>query len=215
MHKKFVTLFSSLILLLFSATIFAAEFDSKDPYKLIKNVADSTFKHLKANQAAYQKNPNLLKEVARKDILPYVNVRYAALKALGPFARKTTKEQRDAFTDAFAEYLLSLYAQILVQYTDQSVKIEQAKPIEANRSILSVGVDIINKQRPPIKLDFKLRKNKKTSEWQAFDLQVEGVSMLDTKSSELQADLRKNGVDYVTQQLTQLAKAPIKKESKS
>lgn len=216
MRKHIQSLFGAFILLLVANVAMAAQFDSKDPYKLIQNVADDTFSHLKENQKKYQANPDLLKEVAKVDILPYINVRYAALKILGPFARKTSKQERDEFTDAFTDYLVSLYAQILIRYTDQKVTVEPPKPIDADRSIVSVRVEIIDTKRPPINLDFKLRKNKKTGDWQGYDVQVEGVSMLDTKAAEWQKDLRNNGVAYVTNQFKELANTPIKeKASKS
>ena len=210
MKKHILSLFSAFILLLAASSVMAAQFDSKNPYTLIQNVADDTFSHLKENHKKYQADPNLLKQVAKTDILPYINVRYAALKILGPFARKTTKQERDEFTTAFTDYLVSLYAQILIRYTDQKVTVEPAQPIDSNRSIVSVRVEIIDTKRPPINLDFKLRKNKKTGEWQGYDVQVEGVSMLDTKTAEWQKDLRDQGVAYVTKKFKELASMPIK-----
>lgn len=215
MKKYLVSLFGAMLIFGSVTSVTAAQFDSTNPYKLIEDVSDSTFSHLKANQKTYRADPELLKQVARKDILPYINVRYAALKILGPFARQTSKAERDAFTDAFTDYLVSLYAQILIRYTDQKVTVEAPQPINADRNIVSVRVDITDNRRPPINLDFKLRKNKKTGEWQGYDVQVEGVSMLDTKASEWQKDLRTHGVAYVTDQFKKLAMVPIKeKEAK-
>ena len=196
-----------------SVSSFAMAVDNKNPYLLIKQVADTTFSRLKADPERYQKDPNLLRGVAEQDVMPYINVRYAALKVLGPFARKATKEERDNFTQAFYDYLVLSYAQIFTQYTDQKVEIEAPKPIDANRKVVSVRVDIVDTSRPPIRLDFSLRKNGKTGEWQGFDVQVEGVSMLDTKASEWQGELRQHGINYVADKLEELAKAPIKKEA--
>lgn len=56
---------------------------------------------------------------------------------------------------------MASYAQVLTQYSDQKIEIEPAKAIPADRSIISVRVDIIDQSRPPIRLDFKLRLNKR------------------------------------------------------
>ncbi len=186
--------------------------DMTNPYLLIESVANQTFGLLKKDQQKYAKNPELLRGVAKNYIMPYINVRYAALKVLGPAARKATKAQRDAFTKAFSDYLAMSYAQILTQYTDQKVVVEPQKNIDPKRKIASVRVDIQDISRPPIRMDFKLRKNNKTHEWQGFDVQVEGVSMLDTKSSEWSGVLRQEGIDKVTKMLLDLAKKPISKE---
>ena len=73
-------------------------------------------------------------------------------------------------------------------------------------------VDILDSARPTVKVDFKLRKNKKTEEWQAFDMVAEGVSLLSTKQSEWNGKIRKGGIRSVSKGLTSLAKQPIRLE---
>ncbi|WP_036821585.1 ABC transporter substrate-binding protein, partial [Photobacterium sanctipauli] len=149
------------------------------------------------------------------ELLPYINVRYAAYKVLGPHLKKTSKEQRNSFVAAFTDYLVASYAQVLTQYTDQDIKVESAKSVPADRTIVSVRVDILDTKRPPIRLDFKLRKNKKTKEWQGFDMVAEGVSMISTKQSEWSGQLRSQGVDAVTADLKKLAAKPIRREAEN
>ncbi|MEC6908506.1 phospholipid-binding protein MlaC [Photobacterium piscicola] len=192
----------------------AATIDQSNPYKMMDKVSAHLFGTLKAEQAKIQANPEQLRVIVKQELLPYINTRYAAYKVLGSNLRNTTAEQRDAFTAAFTDYLVASYAQVLTQYTDQKIELESPKPIPADRSIISVRVDIIDPQRPPIRLDFKLRLNKKTKEWQGFDMVAEGVSMLSTKQSEWSGQLRTKGIDAVTQSLRDLAAKPIQIENK-
>ncbi len=191
----------------------AATVDATNPYTMIAIVSQATFDRLKAEQGRIQANPDYLRIVVKEELLPYINTRYAAYKVLGPQLKKTTKEQRNDFVDAFTDYLVASYAQVLTQYTNQDIKIEPPKAIPANRTIVSVRVDIVDTKRPPIRLDFKLRKNKKTKEWQGFDMVAEGVSMISTKQSEWSGQLRTEGVDVVTQNLITLAAKPIRREA--
>lgn len=192
----------------------AATIDQSNPYKMMDKVSAHLFGTLKAEQAKIQANPEQLRVIVKQELLPYINTRYAAYKVLGSNLRNTTAEQRDAFTVAFTDYLVASYAQVLTQYTDQKIELESPKPVPADRSIISVRVDIIDPQRPPIRLDFKLRLNKKTKEWQGFDMVAEGVSMLSTKQSEWSGQLRTKGIDAVTQSLRDLAAKPIQIENK-
>ncbi|WP_154124523.1 phospholipid-binding protein MlaC [Grimontia hollisae] len=210
--NKWIVAFVVMLGIAFSSLSVAAEIDAKNPYTLINSVADNAFSRLKADKEQYIANPELLRDVVKQELMPYINVRYAALKVLGPQARKASKEERDLFTEAFYDYLVVSYAQILTQYTDQEIVVEQEKEIDDKRKVVSVRVDILDKARPPIRLDFALRKNGKTEEWQGFDVQVEGVSMLDTKTSEWSGELRKNGIEAVAKQLIERAKAPITRE---
>jgi phospholipid transport system substrate-binding protein len=191
----------------------AATVDATNPYTMIAVVSQTTFDRLKAEQGKIQANPDYLRNVVKEELLPYINTRYAAYKVLGPQLKKTTKEQRNDFVAAFTDYLVASYAQVLTQYTDQDIKIEPPKAIPADRTIVSVRVDIVDTKRPPIRLDFKLRKNKKTNEWQGFDMVAEGVSMISTKQSEWSGQLRTEGVDVVTQNLITLAAKPIRREA--
>ncbi|WP_163923301.1 phospholipid-binding protein MlaC [Photobacterium sp. Alg240-V54] len=190
----------------------AATIDQTNPYQMMDKVSAHLFGTLKAEQKKIQANPEELRVIVKQELLPYINTRYAAYKVLGANLRNTTAEQRDAFTAAFTDYLVASYAQVLTQYTDQKIELESPKPVPADRSIISVRVDIIDPQRPPIRLDFKLRLNKKTKEWQGFDMVAEGVSMLSTKQSEWSGQLRTKGIDAVTQSLRDLAAKPIQIE---
>ncbi|WP_407331482.1 phospholipid-binding protein MlaC [Enterovibrio sp. 27052020O] len=211
MKKWLVMLVAAFSMMLPSLSV-AQTVDATNPYALIDGVAENAFSRLKKDKEIYQANPELLRVVVKEELMPYINVRYAAMNVLGPMARKASKEERDQFTDAFYDYLVASYAQILTQYTDQVVTVEPAKSIDEDRSVVSVRVDIADAARLPIRLDFKLRKNGKTEEWQGFDVQVEGVSMLDTKSSEWSGQLRKNGIESVAKELIERAKAPITKD---
>ena len=193
----------------------AAVIDKTNPYTMMDQVSQKTFARLKSEQSLIQQNPERLRTVVRQELLPYINTRYAAYKVLGPQLKKTTAQQRNDFVAAFTDYLVASYAQVLTQYTDQDIEIESPKSIPANRSVVSVRVDIVDTKRPPIRLDFKLRKNKKTGEWQGFDMVAEGVSMISTKQSEWSGQLRSQGVDAVTQDLKQLAAKPIRRESEN
>ncbi|KHT62579.1 toluene tolerance protein [Photobacterium gaetbulicola] len=193
----------------------AAVVDKTNPYTMMDQVSQKTFARLKSEQGLIQQNPEHLRRVVQQELLPYINTRYAAYKVLGPHLKSTTPQQRNDFVAAFTDYLVASYAQVLTQYTDQDIEIEPPKPIPADRSVISVRVDIVDTKRPPIRLDFTLRKNKKTGEWQGFDMVAEGVSMISTKQSEWNGQLRSQGVDAVTQDLKRLAAKPIRRESEN
>jgi phospholipid transport system substrate-binding protein len=53
--------------------------------------------------------------------------------------------------------------------------------------------------RDNIDVAFKVRLNKKTKQWQAFDMVAEGISLLDSKQAELGSIIRQKGLPYVTE----------------
>lgn len=76
------------------------------------------------------------------------------------------------FVKAFRAYLVTNYAQVLTQYTNQTIEFGPEMPLEEDRRITTVKVEILDAPRPNIKLEFKLRQEK-SGEWKAFDMIAE------------------------------------------
>lgn len=190
---------------LFSFNAMAAD----NPYVLMQKASDKLFADIQANQAKIKQDPNYLRTIVRQDLLPYVHVNYAGSLVLGSYFKSTTPEQREKFFQAFGNFIEQTYAQVLTMYSDQKIEIEKEKPV-GDKTIVSIRVNIIQSgNQPPIKLDFKWRKNSRTGEWQAYDMAAEGVSMVVTKQNEWSGILRQQGIEALTAQIQQSANAPI------
>lgn len=199
---------------LFSSYVSAQEIDRTQPYAMMKQVAEESFDRLKSEQANIKQDPELLKVIVEEELMPYINAKYAALKLLGPNLKGAERADVGVFIEAFRGYLVTSYAQVLTQYTDQTIEFGPEPTVKANSRITSVKVDIIDSPRPNIKLEFKLRKDKKTGEWKAFDMVAEGISLLSSKQSEWNSKIRQQGILAVAEELEKLAKQPIRFESK-
>ncbi|MDW2187148.1 phospholipid-binding protein MlaC [Vibrio sp. 1733] len=192
----------------------AAEVDKTEPYKMMKQVAEVTFERLKAEQPKIKQDPNLLKVIVEEELMPYVNYRYAGLKLLGPNLKGAKREDVLEFIDAFRAYLIASYAQVLTQYSDQKIEFGPEPRIDDSKRITSIKVDIIDTPRPNIKLEFKLRKDNQSGEWEAFDMIAEGISLLSSKQSEWNSKIRQEGILSVAKDLEKLAAEPIRFEAK-
>ncbi|RBM47227.1 phospholipid-binding protein MlaC [Vibrio tarriae] len=211
MWKKALLLVSVLVMPWLAT---AATIDSSNPYQMMKAVAEKSFDRLKNEQEKVQQDPQYLKVIVEEELMPYVNEQYAALKLLGPNLKGAKREDVAEFVKAFRAYLVTNYAQVLTQYTNQTIEFAPEMPLEDDRRITSVKVEIVDAPRPNIKLEFKLRQEK-SGEWKAFDMIAEGVSLLSSKQSEWNGKIRQDGILAVAQELEQLAKQPIRFESKN
>ncbi|AHG74993.1 phospholipid-binding protein MlaC [Mannheimia varigena] len=190
---------------LFSTTAFA----ETSPYVLMQQTADKLFGNIKANQSKIKANPEYLRTIVRSDLMPHVHVKYAGQLVLGKNLSSASDAQKEAFFNAFGQFVEQSYAQVLTQYQDQQVQIESPKSVDG-KSVVSIRVNVSGKgAAQPIKLDFKWRKNSRTGEWQAYDMAAEGVSMVATKQNEWAGVIRQKGIDALTAQVAQSAKQPI------
>ncbi|QDF66009.1 ABC transporter substrate-binding protein [Shewanella sp. SNU WT4] len=208
---KLLPSIAAMFFMLVSLSATAAPVDNQNPYLLIEVVANQTFDRFKQEQAKIAADPEYLKVIVTDELMPYVDAKYAAYKVLGKYLQQTTPEQRDAFADAFKQYLIATYAQAFTEYTNQEIAFSPAKDFSKEK-IVSVDVVILAPGRPNITVAFKMRRLK-NNDWKAIDMVAEGVSLLASKESEVAGIISREGIDAVITQLGTLAAKPITPKS--
>ncbi len=194
-------IFSFLLLLVATFNVVAKEHSS--PYETIHQTGDKLFSRIAASQQELEKFPELMRDIVKQELMPVIDYRYASYKILGKQLKKTTKEQRQKFVDAMHHYLIRTYANALNQYNDQQVVYENGK-VKVGAKMASVNATIVDGNKPDIHLTFQMRKNKKTGQWKAYDMIVEGISLLSSKRAEFSGRIAKYGIDQVTVELAAL-----------
>lgn len=214
--KKFTKSFTLIIgLLLLSPFTMADDdkvlFDMKNPHLLIKNASEATFSRFRNERELINKDLNHLKVIVEEELMPYINYKRAAASVLGNKHYKQAKKQKKfkEFSEAFRGYLILTYANIFTLYDNQKVVFSPESDI-TGKKVVSVEVKIIDAQRPPIAIDFKLRKGKKSGNWKAYDMVAgNGLSMVSTKAKEFDGIINKKGFDYLIGQLAKKASQSV------
>ena len=179
---------------------------SVSPYQVIEVTGNNLFTRIANNQEALNKFPELMRDIVEEELMPSVDYQYAAFKILGKYLKKTTAEQRVKFITAMRAYLVRTYANALTQYQNQKVLFEPEANLKANARSASVDVKIVDTGKPDIKLTFQMRKDRKTHQWKAYDMIVEGISLISTKQSEFNRKISDLGLDQVTIELASITK---------
>lgn len=200
--KNLISIFSFIFTLFISVSAFSAEVS---PYKVIENVGNNLFTRIANNQQEIEKFPDLMRNIVDEELMPHIDYKYAAYKILGVNLKSTSVEQRDNFVISMRQYLIRTYANALTQYKNQKVIFEKEKSTDG-KNIVSVNTQIIDGNRPTIDIAFKLRKNNKTLEWKAYDMVVEGISLLSSKQAELSRRISQEGIEQVTLELASITK---------
>nr|WP_260681598.1 ABC transporter substrate-binding protein [Aliiglaciecola sp. M165] len=186
----------------------AQEIDKEDPYAMVQGVASVTFERIKNEKANIEADPEVLRTIMKEELLPYVDYKFSAFKVLGKYVRKTEKEKLQEFVMVFREYLVTTYAVAMGYYDDQTVEFEPASDFEDDRNV-TVRALVKDDDRPDIKIAFKVRKDRKTNQWKAYDMVAEGISMLSSKQSEFESILRQQGIDVVIDLMKDKISKPI------
>ncbi|MCR5536465.1 MAG: ABC transporter substrate-binding protein [Succinivibrio sp.] len=185
--------------LLLISSAFAAE-ENTNPYVLANNVAERTFAELQKN-ADKLEDLNYCRALINRELMPHIDVKYAAYKVMGSALKNISKEDREAFCVAFGKYLEKTLTETLHKYTNQELIKSPVSEPDKDASIVSVKVGIQKPGEAVVALILKCRKNTKTGEWKAFDLIAENVSVLDAKAAEISPIINKDGVQAAIEAL--------------
>jgi phospholipid transport system substrate-binding protein len=194
--------------LIFCSGIAQAQQEVKNPYVMLEDVATKTFNRIKKERQLIEADPELLRTVMEEELLPYIDYNFSALKVLGKHYKKVPREKIPEYISVFRSYLITTYALAMAYYDGQEVEFQPVRDVTDERTV-TVRAVVKEPGRPDINLAFKLRKNKKTNVWKAYDMVAEGISLLSSKQSEFASILRKDGLQKVIDMMNNTINKPI------
>jgi phospholipid transport system substrate-binding protein len=195
-------------MLIFCSGIAQAQEQKLNPYVMLEEVATKTFSRIKKERQDIEADPELLRKVMEEELLPYVDYNFSALKVLGKHYKKVPREKIPEYISVFRSYLITTYALAMGYYNGQEVVFQPVRDVTDERTV-TVRAVVKEPGRPDINLSFKLRKNKKTNVWKAYDMVAEGISLLSSKQSEFESILRKDGLQKVIDMMKNTIDRPI------
>ncbi len=119
----------------------------------------------------------------------YFDVNTIARFTLGTHWRNTTDAQKSEYIKLFEGMIVSTYAQRFSEYSGQEFKV--GKVIKASERDTVVTSQIIQKDGPPVAVDWRVRKT--GGDMKIIDVIVEGVSMSVTQRSDFAAVIQSGG----------------------
>ena len=195
---KFRILTALVTVICFSSVSYA-QTTTDDPVTLIENITGQIFSDLTENLEDYKANPETLKELVRSDLMPLLDVKYAARLILGRAGRGIEKEKIDEFATCVSNLLISRYSQGLLYFSSE-IKLEvlpQRGDLNEKLTRVRTRVTLPSGGQAPVDYAFH-----KTAEgWKAFDVIFEGISYITTYRNQIMPDVQANGIDSVIARL--------------
>jgi phospholipid transport system substrate-binding protein len=198
---SFMKTLLAVVFFIISQSTFAQQ---QTPHQVIEGLGDNLFYRLAEAQKNLNAQPERIREIIEQELMPHVDYRYAAFKILGKYIRQVSKEQREEFAVAMKEYLTVIYVNALSQYQDQKITFEPESKLTKDKKIATIKSLITEPGAPDISIDFKLRQDKITKQWKAFDMVIEGVSLISAKQAEISSRIRASDIQTVTLEIANL-----------
>jgi phospholipid transport system substrate-binding protein len=162
------------------------------PDELIKTTAQEVLEIVKQDKDIQSGNQKKILDLVDAKVLPHFDFVRMTQLAMGRHWRAATNEQKQALVTEFRNMLVRTYTKAFTVYSDQTIEL---KPFRASADATEATVKTAINQpgKPSIPVDYEMRKT--SSGWKAFDVVIEGVSMVISYRGTFDAEIRKNGID--------------------
>ncbi len=147
---------------------------------------------------------NMLAVIDAK-VVPYFDFERMTKLAVGKAWRAATPEQKKLLIAEFRTLVVRTYAKAFSLYSNSTV---ETKPvvIPANTDELTIKTVILRPGAPPILVSYEMEKT--DTGWKAFDVLVEGISLVATHRNSFAEKVQQSGIDGLIKSLAELNGKP-------
>ena len=152
--------------------------------KFIEDFGNEAIESLTENGLTDQVRMDRFRNLYKKDFATGAIVRFV----LGPYWKKSSKEDRKTFAKLLEDYVVISYAPKWKHYSGETFSVYDS--IEESSKIILVRSDVTPNEGTSIKLDWRVRND---NPFRIYDIAVEGVSMIVTQRSEFMSVIKNGG----------------------
>lgn len=164
---------------------------------------------LQQRRAEFQKSPAALRAFIDSELSTSFDREYAAKLVLGPHGRGASDADVKLFADAMIDSLVQQYGQALLNIQGRPrIQLKSEEPLPKGRGV-KVATEVVRDGGSPIPVIYLVRNN---GGWKVFDVQVEGVSYVQTFRSQFDTPLRQKSIAQVAADLRSGNLQPSKTE---
>ena len=171
-----------------------------DPDVLIKNTVQDVLSIVKQDKDIQAGNQKKILELVDAKVLPHFDFEHMTRLAVGKHWRSATPEQRQTLVTEFRNLLVRTYTKAFTVYRDQTVEVKPLK-MPANATDVTVKTIILKPGEPNIPVDYDLEKT--ANGWKAYDLSVEGVSLVTSYRGTFSDQIQQGGIEGLIKTLVE------------
>ena len=172
-----------IIVLMTSSTLLAADFST--PMGRVKDSVGKVISILKDKSLDQEMRWHKIGEVVEDGF----DFRSMSQSVLATNWKKASLDERTRFTEFFSQYIEETYRSRIESYTDEEI-IYKDEVIRGRRAVVET---VIKTKSTEIPVNYKLKQN--DGEWFAYDVIVEGVSLVNNYRNTFAVIVKNEGMD--------------------
>ena len=163
------------------------------PNEFVQAVGNNALEVLRQEPAAQQGDLNRINQLVDEYVLPYVNLEKTTRLAAGRYWRQASAQQQKNLVEAFKGTLIRTYSGALSKVDEVSAL--QILPFrgDANADDVVVRSTISQRNGPAVGVDYRLEKTPQG--WKIYDLNVEGIWLIQNYRNQFAQQINQNGID--------------------
>lgn len=174
---------------------------AKSPSEFVETVANNALEAVKKDSAVKSGDLVKINQVVNEYVLPYVNLEKTTRLAAGRYWRQATPQQQTDLIQAFKGTLIRTYSGAFTKVDQRSTFAMLPFRGDANADDLVVRSTLSQNNGPAIGIDYRLEKT--AQGWKIYDLNVEGIWLIQNYRNQFSQQISQNGIDGLITALNQ------------
>lgn len=168
------------------------------PQQVIQGVSDGLMGVLREDRELLGRDPDFVHRLVDRLLLPNVDFSRVSALVLGPHWREASPTQRRAFEAAFKTLLIQTYASALDRLSTWELRFPPMR-LDPDQTKTLVRTELQQPGGGPVAVDYRMAKE--GGRWVAYDVLVEGVSLLASYRTQLSEIARTRGIEGLLAEL--------------
>ena len=173
------------------------------PSQFVLDTANQALDALKAGGPMQPNDQARINQVVDQNILPFVDFQKTTRLAAGRYWRTATEQQRTDLAQAFRGTLVRTYSGAFTKVTNSTtiqLATARANDVQGDDAVVR-SLIIPNAGAQPVSVDYRLSKGPQG--WRIYDINVEGVWLIENYRNQFAQQINQNGIDGLIQALNQ------------
>lgn len=163
------------------------------PNDFVTAVGNNALDAVKQSEGAQRGNLAHINQIVDKFVLPYVNLEKTTRLAAGRHWRQATPAQKTALIEAFKGTLIRTYSGAFTKVDQRSALTVQPFRGDPNADDVVVRSLVSQSNGPTVGIDYRLEKTPQG--WKIYDLNVEGIWLIQNYRNQFAQQIAQNGID--------------------
>jgi phospholipid transport system substrate-binding protein len=192
------------VAVLFALGAFSAFAADMAPDELVKNTANEVLSILKKDKEIQAGDTQKVMALVEAKVLPHFDFTHMTRLAVGRGWSKASDAQKEQLITEFRTLLVRTYSTALTQYKNQTIEYKPSQ-VAADEKEVTVKSVINQPGGQPISIDYRMAKT--GDGWKAFDIAVEGVSLVTNYRGSFNSIVEQSGIDGLIKSLAEKNKS--------